>query len=236
MGENVSALKERLNGREYETKTVGTRHIGPSRVAGYGTYILHSAPAPDAPQGSKNMSAVYETHLAYALEVPHELGKVQHDLRIEDEGSFTLQVKNPDAPSTNPAVRNLKSSEKPQLPKPLRALFTTRYIPANPPSLLNYSGAELLFIPSSKSVEEQIGKEAEAELLDEAKKDDVGRGTMTTAAKKENQSGDDEDDDDHDVHEAHHGSDEGHAAAQAALKQLGVEGVVKSKPLEGQWE
>jgi hypothetical protein len=225
----LSALRERLDSRSYSTKTAGERHIGPARVAGYGSYVIHSSAAPGTPANSKNMSAVYETHLAYALETPHELGKVQHALRMERVGSLQIQLKDPKQPSTNPTVRNVGPDKQPQFPDPLRKLFTTKFIPANPPALLNYSGAELLFIPSHRSVAEQIGEEEESKLRRETHQEEHGEGA---GIKKE--AGDEHDHDDLD--ESHEGSDEGHAAAQAALEKLGVEGVVKAGPLEGFWE
>lgn len=181
------------------------------------------------------MSAVYETHLAYALETPHELGKVQHALRIETVGSLQIQLKDPNQPSTNPSVRDVGKNKQPQFPPALKKLFTTKFIPANPASLLNYSGAELLFIPSHQSVAEQIGDETEQQLRKEAHQD-------TAHAKKDEgeepkvKNDDDDDGERDDIDESHQGAEEGHAMAQAALKKLGVEGVVKAGPLEGFWE
>lgn len=51
----------------------GTRHIAPARVAGAGKYIIHSTEAKDTPKASKDMSKVYKTVLAYALEAPHKV-------------------------------------------------------------------------------------------------------------------------------------------------------------------
>lgn len=58
---------------------------------------------------------MYHTYLVYELALPHQLGDVQHALHIHDEGGMTLQVKNPDAPSTNPAVRNKPESKQPKV-------------------------------------------------------------------------------------------------------------------------
>lgn len=51
----------------------GTRHVGAARVAGTGSYLLHSIRDPSAPKDSRNASAVYKTRLAYALSLPHEV-------------------------------------------------------------------------------------------------------------------------------------------------------------------
>lgn len=53
--------------------------------------------------------------------------------------------------------------KKPKYPKTLSALFTTKYIPCNPPALLDYPRTELLFIPShahpTPELEETASKE-----------------------------------------------------------------------------
>lgn len=100
--------------------------------------------------------------------------------------------------------------DRAQYPKSLFALFTTKFIPANPVSLLNYSGGELLLLPSHAGVEEQVGPAAEGDLLKEA-------GRVGNEGKKEEEGGD-------------------HAEAQKALKELRIEGMIKGKALEGHWE
>lgn len=92
ISDDLSTLKERLGPRKYMTKTrgelrlrggerggqltarckTGERHIAAARVAGRGRYIIHSTEAKDTPKASKNMSMVYKTVLAYALQTPHE--------------------------------------------------------------------------------------------------------------------------------------------------------------------
>lgn len=61
---------------------------------------------------------MYHTYLIYELAMPHQLGEVQHALHIHEEGGFTLQVKNPEAPSTNPAVRDKPKSKQPKVRRP----------------------------------------------------------------------------------------------------------------------
>lgn len=45
--------------------------MGAARVAGRGHYVLNCSADNPAPKGSKNMSAVYKTYLAYVLSTPH---------------------------------------------------------------------------------------------------------------------------------------------------------------------
>lgn len=116
-------------------------------------------------------------------------------------------MKNPEAPSNNPAVPNQDPSKHPQFPESLKSLFKTRYIPADPPTLLDYPGAELLLIPSKHTVNEDIGDSAEKELKDE---------------EKELES---------DIKKQENGNE-----IKKALKEMGLEGLIEGKALEGHWE
>ncbi|KAM0789160.1 hypothetical protein ACM66B_000009 [Microbotryomycetes sp. NB124-2] len=216
VSDSLGHLRETLGEREYETKTQGTRHVGPGRVAGSGVYLLYSAKASDAPKNTQNASALYQTYLAYAISVPHDLGEVQDALHIEREGAFQLQVKNPAAPSTNPRVRDQPADKQPKYPKVLSDLFTTRYIPSNPPALLDYAGAELLLLPSRKAVVDLLGEEGQQELEQELEDE-----SPSAKVKKEDGEGHDE---------------RARQEAQTALKELGLNGKIKGKALEGYWE
>ncbi|POY71019.1 hypothetical protein BMF94_5944 [Rhodotorula taiwanensis] len=205
VGEDLNALKEGLGSYTYETKTLGTRHQPGARVAGSGAYVLHAAE--NYPKDSANASAVYHTYLVYELAVPHQLGEVQHALHIHEEGGFTLQVKNPEAPSTNPAVRNKPESKQPKYPEELHKLFKTRFIPADPPALLDYPGAELLLIPSKHTPEQDTSRKAK-EALDSEEKE------LESEINKQSNGGE----------------------AKKALKEMGLDGLIDGKALEGHWE
>lgn len=75
VGDALASLKDVLGPKIYETKTRGSREVGPARVAGAGAYLLHSTDS--APKNSRNMSAKYKTYLAYALTLPHEVSTEQ---------------------------------------------------------------------------------------------------------------------------------------------------------------
>lgn len=71
-----------------------------------------------------------------------------------------------------------------QYPSALKKLFTTKFTPANPTSLLDYPGAEVLIIPSTHSVEEKIGEQvAEKDLNIPKKEDEVADSEGLEAAK-----------------------------------------------------
>ncbi|BGP25408.1 hypothetical protein JCM10295v2_004332 [Rhodotorula toruloides] len=205
VGEDMKALKGGLGPKTYETKTRGTRHQGGARVAASGAYVLYTVE--DYPKDSANESAVYHTYFSYEIAVPHEMGEVQEALHIQHEGAFTLQVKNPAAPSTNPAVGNQPASKHPQFPHEYKKLFHTKFIPASPPELLDYPGAELLLIPSKHEAVQDIGEKAEKELEKEEKD-----------LEKEIESRKDG------------------GEAKKALKEMGLEGLIDGKALEGHWE
>ena len=262
VGEDLKALKDGLGAYTYETKTLGelfgaffdghtaaltsftqfaalagTRHQPGARVAGAGAYVLHAAE--NYPKDSQNASAVYHTYLIYELAMPHQLGEVQHALHIHEEGGFTLQVKNPEAPSTNPAVRDKPKSKqpkvrrrpdplfarlserskkkkpddgplptaRPQYPSELHKLFKTKFIPADPPALLDYPGAELLLIASKHTPEQDTSKKAKEEL--DAEEQEL----------------------EHDIEKQTDGNE-----AKKVLKEMGFEGLIEGKALEGHWE
>lgn len=135
-------MGEGLGEETYETKTRGERHLPAARPAAEGVYAI--------------VRHDDHTHLAYALELPEEPGDVQRDLQIDAEGSFILSVKNPDKPS--PSYAGLQSGQKADYPKRLQERFEgRRFIPADPPDLLDHEGAELLLVGADEDVEEELG-------------------------------------------------------------------------------
>ena len=135
-------MGEGMGEETYGTKTRGTRHLPPARPAAEGVYAI--------------VRHDDHTHLAYALELPEEPGDVQRDLRIDAEGSFILSVKNPEKPS--PSHAGLRPEQKADYPRGLQERFGgRRFIPADPPELLDHEGAELLLVGAREDVEEELG-------------------------------------------------------------------------------
>jgi hypothetical protein len=80
----IKALKESFFGAdEYETKTQGTRRAEPVAPIAEGVYAI-------------TRTEDRTTHLVYSTTIPSELGEVQEDLGIKDQGSFIISVKNPE--------------------------------------------------------------------------------------------------------------------------------------------
>lgn len=80
---------EFLSSADYETKTAGSRHTPAATPVGEGVYSI--------------ITTGRESHLAYILTVPSELGEVQKELGLRERGSFIISTRNPDYPPPNNA-------------------------------------------------------------------------------------------------------------------------------------
>jgi hypothetical protein len=141
-------IVEELKRQEYETKTRGMRVRPAARPAGEGVYALvrHES----------------HTHLAYLLELPRERGPVQKTLEIEPEASYVAAVKNPEAPS--PPQAGLLPDEAAKYPQWLQEKFGgRRFLPVDPPELLDYPGAQVVLIGAAEDVRSELGIELNAE-------------------------------------------------------------------------
>jgi hypothetical protein len=89
-----------VKGSEYETKTQGTRHVNPMTPVAEGVYAI-------------TRTEDRTTHLIYSTTIPSDLGEIQEDLGIKDQGSFVISVKNPER--SGPASASLP--QKPDFSK-----------------------------------------------------------------------------------------------------------------------
>ncbi|XVE89301.1 hypothetical protein DITRI_Ditri19aG0191500 [Diplodiscus trichospermus] len=153
----IEHVKTALEGDEYDTSTRGHRRIFPARAVGEGVYrvVRHNS-------GKSKM----HTHLIYKLEFPpeNEDKEPQESLNIEREGSFVIQIKNPEQPGGNSRFKGVENKRKAAFPAHLQGQFgKKRYQPADPPDFLNYEGCELLLISASDDIDEELGLELETE-------------------------------------------------------------------------
>ena len=88
---SLDEIKTNFGASDYATKTAGTRHTPPMAPLGEGVYAITSTGR--------------ESHLAYILTIPSEIGEVQKDIGLEQRGSFTTSIKNPAA--SGPSNANL---------------------------------------------------------------------------------------------------------------------------------
>jgi len=152
--EAIENVKKDTEGVTYTTKTRGERKLEAARPAGEGFYSI--------------VEHHGHTHLAYVLELPQDLGEVQHAFNIEKEGSYVIAVKNPESP----APFGVPSAQlKEELPSHLQALFHGRkWIPVVRPELLDYKGTEIIIIGASDDLKQEFG-ELGAEMEKEEQRD-----------------------------------------------------------------
>lgn len=98
-GASIQELKDDfMKGSEYATKTTGVRSTPPVTPIGEGVYALTTTGR--------------DSHMVYMLTIPSQIGEVQEDMGLKQQGSFHLSVKNPARPG--PANSNLPQG--PQFP------------------------------------------------------------------------------------------------------------------------
>jgi hypothetical protein len=142
-----SDVRDDIGPALYETETRGLRMERPARPAGAGRYALVDHDG--------------HTHLAYALELPPEPGDVQRALGIDREASYIAAVRNPDAPA--PPGAGLPPQRRAQLPPELAERFGgRRFVPVDPPEMLDYEGVELVLIGASVDVGAELGIDLDA--------------------------------------------------------------------------
>jgi hypothetical protein len=96
------------------------------------------------------------THLAYALARPPDDARLQRELNIRSEASYVIAVRNPD--TSAPPGAGLPEHRRAQYPRELHDRFAwRRFIPANPPVLLDYPGAELVLIGAAEDASRELG-------------------------------------------------------------------------------
>ncbi|KAK7680583.1 hypothetical protein QCA50_016365 [Cerrena zonata] len=195
VGDDLQKLEAGLGRKEYETKTRGTRHQGPARLAGRGAYAIVNTQ--HGPPSSR------ETHLGYHLSHPdpEHFGKVQKVLGIHEASSFVVQVKNPLAPNTGSTRVGLSGSNTADFPDYLmkevfgygkdaehskgREDYGLRFASVERKELLDYEGVELLFIAArngEQGLETSLG-EGRGEALREVEKKE-SQGSINTVLKE----------------------------------------------------
>jgi hypothetical protein len=127
---DFAELKETfLTGSEYETQTQGTKTTHPVTPLAEGIYAITSTGR--------------ESHLAYIVNIPSELGEVQKDFGLQSRGSFVASVKNPEKGPTG-GQQNVPAGAK--YPQEIIDDFRElRWAPLTP-RLIDYDGASFLLI------------------------------------------------------------------------------------------
>jgi len=132
VSKHIKDIDKKLEPQIKETKTRGERTTEGARPVGEGVYgiIEHHG----------------HTHLAYVLELPKDIGEVQEAFNIQKEDSLIITIK-------NPKNSNFAKDKQPQYPPSLIDKFEDyAWIRVITPKLLDYQGAELLFIGTGKDL------------------------------------------------------------------------------------
>ncbi|PRP81997.1 hypothetical protein PROFUN_10491 [Planoprotostelium fungivorum] len=164
---DVNDLRTSLGAKKYDTKTQGQRDLEAARILGQGVYGI--------------VSHQNKTHLAYVLEYPEDSSEAQQVFNIHKESTLHLSIKNP--VTTQPS--NLNSTELfdqgtgfsstnkvKEYPSELQERFrSNRWCPADPPSFLDFVGAEMLFIGVNNDLVQELGEAGKQ--IEEAEKRDA---------------------------------------------------------------
>ncbi|KAG9190011.1 uroporphyrinogen-III synthase [Alternaria panax] len=127
---SIKELKESFFGaNEYETKTQGSRRTEPVAPVAEGVYAI-------------TRTEDRTCHLVYSTTIPSQLGEVQEDLGIKDQGSFIMSVKNPER--SGPA--NAQLDQKPGFPKEFIEEFRGLAWVEVKPKYLDYENCQILLI------------------------------------------------------------------------------------------
>ena len=132
-------IEEELQRDTYETKTRGERVRPAARPAGEGVYAL-------VREGSRS-------HLAWALELPKKPGPVQKAFNIPEEASLAISIANPEKRG-GPRTAQLSEDQQPDYPKTLQKEFRGRKFATEDPRLLDYEGAEVIFVGARDNPED----------------------------------------------------------------------------------
>ena len=146
--QDPKAITDELSATEYDTKTRGKRHQPGARPAGEGVYqILRHGD---------------HTHLVFELELPEELGPVQEAFHLEQEASYIISVKNPQA--GGPQAADPSDEEAVEFPTNLMDVFQGhRFANVDPPEFLDHEGTEFVLISASGAIDKELGIELDTE-------------------------------------------------------------------------
>lgn len=130
---DVDDVRDAVERRTYETKTRGERVQPEARPAGEGMYAI--------------VRHRDHTHLAYRLDSPDGPGRLRAELNIAPEASYIISVRNPEAPRPPGVPRRGTGAA---FPAALQERFgDRRFVAVDPPSFLDYEGAEVVLIGAS---------------------------------------------------------------------------------------
>jgi hypothetical protein len=101
-----------------------------------------------------------QSHIIYAIEMPHLDGKIKKSLQINDEGDFTLGIYNPYYESH---PENLLMEHQVTLPEEIKAkLKTERIVYNDTVTLLNYENIKIALFKNPVEKEDRVTQEVQS--------------------------------------------------------------------------
>ncbi|KAI1451584.1 hypothetical protein F4805DRAFT_473466 [Annulohypoxylon moriforme] len=156
---------EFISASDYATKTAGVRHTPAATPIAEGTYAITRTGR--------------ESHLAYMITLPDDLGEVQKEIGLKEKGSFIVSTRNPqyDAPKSTSLPRG------PDYPKEVQDEFRALRWFATQPKHLDIVNTQFLLVGESSGIEkatepqkdQKEGQEKPMEELEKLEDEDTHR-------------------------------------------------------------
>ncbi|KAI2775940.1 hypothetical protein F4815DRAFT_372309 [Daldinia loculata] len=156
---------EFLSASDYTTKTVGVRHTPAATPVAEGIYAITST--------GRN------SHLAYMVTLPDDLGEVQKEIGLKKKGSFIISTRNPQYEPP----KGISLPRAPEYPKELQDGFRGLRWVATQPKHLDYVNTQFLLIGESSGIKkatepqrgQKDGQEDPVEELEKLEDEDTHR-------------------------------------------------------------
>ncbi|KAK6950580.1 hypothetical protein Daesc_007103 [Daldinia eschscholtzii] len=156
---------EFISASDYTTKTAGIRHTPAATPVAEGIYAITSTGR--------------ESHLAYMVTLPENLGEVQKEIGLKENGSFIISTRNPQyEPPKGTAL-----PQAPEYPKGVQDGFRSLRWVATQPEHLDYVNTQFLLVGESSGIQkaaepqkdQKDGQEDPIEELEKLEDEDTHR-------------------------------------------------------------
>ncbi|XXH04110.1 hypothetical protein Hte_010522 [Hypoxylon texense] len=156
---------EFLSAEDYTTKTAGVRHTPAATPVAEGIYAITSTGR--------------ESHLAYMITLPEDLGEVQKEIGLKEKGSFIISTRNPQYE----APKGTALPQGPDYPKEVLDEFRSLRWMGTQPKHLDYPNTQFLLIGESSGIQkatepqkgQEEGQEKPIEELEKLEDEDTHR-------------------------------------------------------------
>jgi hypothetical protein len=167
VSDEIDPIVSQLGEHSHQTKLAGTRVRPCARVLATGVYGIYTHNATHGGEDEEDSDEVGEpedeeshTHLAYVLDYPETITPLHKQFHISHEGTFLVDVKNPDA-----SISLFPKKEKAKFPGKLQEHFGENKWAPLLPEFLNYPGTQLRLlgagiadIPEARRISENVAE------------------------------------------------------------------------------